>query len=201
MSTRRLHMTRLCLISASVTDIVLLYTEKPSTLQAGRFDHCKFTLEAINCAALDTCCTTTVAGQGWLRRYLSSLCDTYKEKVVGPLPGGKSFKGVSQGVLVSEAKYIIPAEIGGSPVMIEVEVVNSDIPLLLSKQSMKKAKMILYMDKDYAEIFGQIVMLDTTSAGHYVLPLLTRSNEMKTNEDQVFQVEDACPVNLLTAND
>ena len=39
MSTRRLHMTRLCLISASVTDIVLLYTEKPSTLQAGRFDH------------------------------------------------------------------------------------------------------------------------------------------------------------------
>ena len=28
---------------------------------------CRFTTEAMNCAALDTCCTTTVAGWGWIK--------------------------------------------------------------------------------------------------------------------------------------
>merc|ERR1711954_58941 len=56
------------------------------------------------------------------------------------------------------------------------------------------------MDKDYAEIFGQRFMLDTTSAGHYVLPLLMRNNRSETNEDQVYNIEEVCAVNLLSAD-
>ena len=39
--------------------------------------------------------------------------------------------------------------------MIEVGVVNSDIPLLLSKAAMKKARMTINMDDDTAIVFGK----------------------------------------------
>ena len=46
-------------------------------------------------------------------------------------------------------------------------MVNSDIPLLLSLESMKKAKVKLDLENDSAEIFGNEVLLSYTSLGHY----------------------------------
>ena len=160
----------------------------------------KFTSEAINSAALDTCCTTTVAGKNWINIYLESLPDQSKELVKGPLPSLKTFKGVNQGTLPAIAKFIIPAEIGENAVMIEVDIVDADIPLLLSKSAMKKAKMVLHMDEDYAEILGKPVSLNTTSAGHYVIPLLTRNADKKINEDQVFHFEEIFAVDFSNAD-
>ena len=102
----------------------------------------KFTSEAINSAALDTCCTTTVAGKNWIKIYLDSLPAQVRQQVKGPFTSMKVFKGVNQGTLPAVERYIIPAEIGENAVMIEVDVVDTDIPLLLSKSAMKKAKMV-----------------------------------------------------------
>ena len=132
--------------------------------------------------------------------YLESLPVYARKRVQGPFPGEKCFKGVGQGVLVFLARYIIPAEMGEHPVMIEVEVVKSDIPLLLSKEAMKKAKMVLHMDEDYAEIFGRKVMLDTTSAGHYVIPLLNQKTSSEINDDQIFNIEEILVVDFSTAS-
>ena len=161
---------------------------------------CQFTAEALNCAALDTCCTTSVAGWSWIKRYLQSLSVEDRSRVVGPLPGNKRFKGVSQTILLSQSKYIIPAHIGNSPVSIEVEVIDADIPLLLSKQAMKRAKMVLHMDKDYAVVFGQKVMLDTTTAGHYVLPLLIDS-EANLTEDQSYKIDEIMIIDFSNASE
>ena len=174
-------------------DRFILYT-------AGSEELSRFTAEAINSAALDTACTTTVAGENWIQIYLESLPAYARKQVQGPFPGEKCFKGVGQEVLVSLARYIIPAEMGEHPVMIEVEVVKSDIPLLLSKEAMKKAKMVLHMDEDYAEIFGRKVMLDTTSAGHYVIPLLNRKTSSEINDDQIYNIEEILVVDFSTAS-
>jgi len=51
------------------------------------------------------------------------------------------------------------------------DVVNCNIPLLMSKCSMKKAKMCLVFANDTVKICGKIIHLKSTSSGHYVLPL------------------------------
>ncbi|CAC5411356.1 unnamed protein product [Mytilus coruscus] len=48
---------------------------------------------------------------------------------------------------------------------------NEAPPLLLSKDSMKKAKMKLDLENDSANIFGKDVQLQCTSSGHYCVPI------------------------------
>ena len=155
-----------------------------------------FTAEALNSAALDTCCTTTVAGQNWIKIYLDSLSDESRKLVKGPMPSDKHFKGVNQGIMTALEKYIIPAEIGENAVMIEVDIVEADIPMLLSKTAMKNAKMVIHMDQDYAEVLGKTISLNTTSAGHYVIPLLKRRAKSKVEDDHILEIEDVLAVDL-----
>ena len=51
------------------------------------------------------------------------------------------------------------------------DVVERDIPLLLSKPEMKKHGFILNMKDDTLEVEDRKVELDRTSSGHYYLPL------------------------------
>ena len=63
----------------------------------------RFTSEALNCAALDTCCTSTVAGEKWLGMYLNGLSKEMKSEVEGPLHGKKCLQ--FQGVMKSKCRY------------------------------------------------------------------------------------------------
>ena len=49
---------------------------------------------------------------------------------------------------------------------LNVDVADSDIPLLLSLKVMKKAKIKLDLEQDSAEIFGQSIMLNHTTSSH-----------------------------------
>ena len=157
----------------------------------------KFTSESINAAALDTCCTSTVAGEKWLKIYLNSLPGNMKDAVQGPFQGKKCFQFGNQGVLKSTAKYLLPAQIGGHKIMIAVDIIPSDIPMLLSKSEMKLRGTTLYMLEDRAEILGTTMDLKTTSAGHYLLPLLETGDKDKDQEN--VAVESVCVVNLKQA--
>lgn len=146
----------------------------------------RFTSEAINSAALDTCCTSTVAGEKWMKIYLSSLPNYLKHKVVGPTKSDRCFKFGNQGILSSKGKYKIPTVIAGIEQMLDVDVISSDIPMLLSKKDMKDRNMVLYMLEDKAEILGKAIDLKTTSAGHYLLPLLS---DVQTEPEMVAVAE------------
>ena len=166
---------------------------------ANHDDLSRFTSEAINSAALDTGCTTSVTGVNWLKIYLESLPASCSKLVQGPLPSEKWFKFGNEGMLKSKYKYVLPAEIGNNSVMIEVDIIDSDIPLLLSKEAMKKAKMKIDLEDDTAIVLGQRITLNTTSAGHYVIPLLTKTDGINICEDQVFHLEDLLSVDLIGA--
>lgn len=68
-------------------------------------------------------------------------------------------------------EYIIPVPMVGNNVTIRTDVVNSDIPLLLSRSSMKKAKIKMDLENDTAIILGKEVALNLTSSGHYCIPI------------------------------
>ena len=59
----------------------------------------------------------------------------------------------------------------GRNVMLETDIVNADIPCLLSKPALKRAGTVLRLDEDKAEIFGNEINLDCTSSGHYALEI------------------------------
>ena len=68
--------------------------------------------------------------------------------------------------MVSNKIVKIPATIWSKNVMIEANVVNNDIPLLLSRDSMKRANMIVNFNTDKAVLFGEEVSLHSTKCEH-----------------------------------
>ena len=76
---------------------------------------------------------------------------------------------------------ILPAVLTGKNTTIQTDVVESDIPLLLSKIAMKKLKMKIYLDKDQCEIFSKEVELMTTRSGYYGLNLVSKNQDDEDN--------------------
>ena len=146
------------------TDTICLYTgnDKYSISELGR--------EAGGCMVLDSACTSTVCGSGWFDDYVASLDEKDRadvEKTTGVRVFG--FGGGTR--LKSIAKYKIPAYVVGRRVKIDTDVVESDIPLLLSKPAMAKADVEINFKNDSGKILGVAVDLNSTSSGHYCLPI------------------------------
>ncbi|OWF53616.1 hypothetical protein KP79_PYT25470 [Mizuhopecten yessoensis] len=93
--------------------------------------------DARNCAVLDSACSSTVCGNTWLQTYLDSLGEDDRSKVVSQT-GHRIFKFGGGTKLKSDGEYELPMCIVGKQVTVKTDVVDSDIPLLLSRSAMKK---------------------------------------------------------------
>ena len=111
-------------------------------------------------------CSSTVSGTQWMKCYLDSL-PSDKVSQIRRFEGRKVFKFGGGEIKKSVEIVEIPCLIAGKTVTIRTDVVDSDIPLLLSKDAVKKAKVKLDLENDKAIIFGNIVDLDYTTSGHY----------------------------------
>ena len=108
----------------------------------------------------------TVAGQKWFDIYLESLSSKLRKEIIGPSPSATVFTFGNQGSLPSLATYTISGHLAGKDVALQVDIVDSDIPLLLSKIIMKSAEVRIDTENDTTEILGTVVPLNITSAGH-----------------------------------
>ena len=149
--------------------------------------------ETLRCALLDSRYTKTVCGSFWLQRYKNSLDEKDQANIVYE-PSIRTFKFVDSKVIKSTHKAYIPAYIGNGKVHIEAEVVDKELPLLLSK-AMKKAEIMIDFTDDSAQIFGFYINLQITSSGHYTIPLSKTRNFSKNNinqeEEKAFIAVDA----------
>ena len=132
-------------------------------------------------------CSKTVCGEVWLNCYLKSLSEEELE-LIEEKEGGSKFKFGNGDALLSIKKVAIPALIGSRQVMIKTDVVATDIPLLLSKESMKAAKTKIDFSSDHVNMLGQNIKLKYTSSGHYAvaignteeLTIENKTNNLKT---------------------
>ena len=69
------------------------------------------------------------------------------------------------------------------PVLIITDVISFNIPLLLSKESMKRANTIIDFKNDYVELFGKMINLFFTSSGHYCIPIKNVTNNLGAFND------------------
>ena len=183
----KLHLIRDCPHSYENTNSAFqvsedAFDEEAFCLYTGKNLNEMFVLstEAKNCAVLDSACSSTVCGREWLNDYLSSL-DENQLKNVQKSASQKTFKFGGGNKLPSNGQYVLPAVMAGKRVTIKTDVVDSDIPLLLSKNAMKKACMKLDLESDTAEIMGTKIHLNCTTSGHYCIPI--------GDEKDVFNVD------------
>ena len=142
-----------------------------------------------NFAVLDSACSVTVCGENWLNNYMQSLsrCDRRKVQQKG---SKTAFKFRGGRMLKSEGEYWLPVVIAGKEVTVRTEVVKSDIPLLLSREAMKKAGVKINLKKDTVTIFGEDQVLKITPSGHCCVPIGRKafvSDKLnKTNKTDTF---------------
>ena len=77
---------------------------------------------------------------------------------------------------------------------IKTDVIEADIPLLLSKNAMKAANTVIDFQSDRVNMFGKQINLQFTSTGHYVIPLSRNCKIAYIDADK--EDVDVCLVNI-----
>ena len=138
--------------------------------------------ETLSCAVIDSGCTSNVCGQNWLKCYLDSLPSSSQ------LDESSSIKSYQFGAgksYPSLKKVNIPVNIGGQTGQILTDVVDCEIPLLLSKSSIKAAEGQLDFVNDTITLFGTEIDLQHTSSGHYCIPISPKQIVVNHNSKDV----------------
>ena len=126
--------------------------------------------ETTNKALLDTGASSTVCGKTWYNIYEESLTEGEKSEILTET-GNKAFKFGDGNAVISSIKKTIPITLCGNDVMLEVHVVDNDIPLLLSRESMKKMRLIINLEEDRIYMGEGQENLQITRSGHVVVPI------------------------------
>ena len=129
-----------------------------------------FVAQASNAAILDCGASATVAGKDWFQSYVDGLSEIDQMKIEY-MDSFKSFKFGSGDKFQSLFKAKIPAQIGSNNIFIQTDVVDTQIPLLLSKQAMKLAETEIDFVNDRVKMLGEEQKVHVTQSGHYALPL------------------------------
>ena len=148
----------------------------------------QFLQETINCAILDCGCVKTVCGQLWLDLYTETLTDEEKRMITEKKSSTRFRFGMGGPVYTSERKVKFPAVLGKKKVTIETEVIKCELPLLLSKESMKRAETAIDFKNDKVSMLGQTLDLKFTTSGHYAIPV-GMAEEMTKTESVFIEIE------------
>ena len=95
--------------------------------------------KTFNMALLDSGCTKTVCGEQWLKVFLDTLSPNDVSSIITE-KSNTVFKFGENKMIKSNRCVKIPVKIAETPVILSTDVIDYDIPLLLSKEAMKKAK-------------------------------------------------------------
>ena len=130
----------------------------------------ELTKECDGYAVLDSGCSNTVCGEEWMSMFIKRLSDEEQQRMV-IVPSDQPFTFGDGRTVISKRKVTMPCWMGGVPGMITTDVVDCNIPLLLSRKSMKNTGMILNFKKDELTVNNRPMRLKVTKSGHYALPI------------------------------
>ena len=137
-----------------------------------------FVSESLTSAILDSGASATVAGKTWFDSYYEGL-STGQQKNVRFSDSNSAFKFGCDQRFQSLGKATIPAKIGSTNILITTDIVDATVPLLLSKDAMKKAETKINFTNDEVTMFGEKQDVFLTKCGHYAIPLSDNHKIMK----------------------
>ena len=125
--------------------------------------------ETLGSAVLDSGASSIICGTKWYKCFLQTLMDAQKKIVKNKWM--RTFKFSDGNKLNSLYKVILPCVITDIEVSIITDVVDSDIPLLLSEDAMKRAGTCPNFEDDRVMMLKKKIPLGCTSSGHYYIPI------------------------------
>ena len=157
-----------------------------STVDINRPAQVHFTCTQADHALINTGCQKSVCGQAWYDTYKASLPPDERAMILEEV-GTSAYKFGGHGVYKSARLVIAPVYVGGSRKIIKFDVVNTEIPLLLSLKLMQKMNMnILCRDsEDNMAKVGDFTFKLHYSEGHLYIPLSRNSSKASVlSEDE-----------------
>ena len=146
--------------------------EKDGSIQIQLLEETMETLigETLSMAVLDSGCSKTVCGGTWFNCHLETLSD--EDKKLLHVDDSDSFFKVGDGKLIkSNKKVTIPTVIADQKVMLTTDVISNDLPLLLSKEAMKRGNTQIDFASDKMNILDRDVQVIFSTSGHYCIPI------------------------------
>ncbi len=138
--------------------------------------------ETVNKALLDTGASATVCGRRWLSAFEDSLTDDEWRDIV-VIPCQQTFHFGAGDQVKARYKKRLPITICGQDVTLDTFVVEINIPLLMSRETMKEMKMNIDNERDTIRAFGGEEYFTVTTSGHMVIPI--RSYSQKTVKEEI----------------
>lgn len=119
-------------------------------------------------ALLDSGCSRTVCGAYWYESFLEGLSESERDALV--VENSEAVFTFADGNTVkSVMRVTIPCVVEGCDVGLVSEVVDCNIPLLLSRVAMKRAGFIVNFGTDQMKFLGNVLRLKVSSSGHYLI--------------------------------
>lgn len=126
----------------------------------------------LNHMIIDTGCPRNVAGLTWTKCFLDSL-DTNMKALVKKSSSRNKFKFGGGKPMSSLYTLNVPIMIAGTLTNLTFDVVDTELPLLLGKFTMKEWCVVIYTENDTAEITingeKKTVELYTSTSGHWCI--------------------------------
>lgn len=122
-----------------------------------------------NAAVLDSWTSKALCGESWFNLYPNSLKSVKSEIQFSDSSNQYKFGDNTQVTTTTAAT--IPIIIGTTKVKMNVEIIPRNIPLLLSHDSMKHAKIQLNFENNTIRAFQKSINLTFTRSGHYAVPI------------------------------
>lgn len=126
--------------------------------------------ESTNKALLDTGASSTVCGKKWLTIFEESLTPEERQEIE-VMECSKTFRFGDGDEVVARTQKKLPVTICGQDSFLAVYVVDNDIPLLLSRESMKRMRMKIDSEHDKVYALDGEDDLLITKTGHMVIPI------------------------------
>ena len=126
--------------------------------------------ELRGCALLDSGCANTVCGESWVSSYIENLSD-FERAQIKVQSSDQQFTFGDGRTVVSKRKVTFPCYIDGIKGEMTTDVVDCELPLLLSLKSMKRMEFKIDFKDDILMFHGRKIKLGQLKSGHYILPL------------------------------
>ena len=139
--------------------------------------------ETLGCGVVDSGCITTVCGDIWYKSYVETLSENDRRRIISKSSDHKFRFGVGK-TFHSKKEVILPMYIDDIQILMKTQVIEAKIPLLISRNSLKKANAHLNFEKDTLDILGKQISLKVTTSGHYCIPL--RKALSKNGSEEIF---------------
>ena len=121
-------------------------------------------------AILDCGCPQTMCGEKWVQDYIKTLSKE-DQADIRIFPSKQSFTFGDGRAVKANRRMKIPVWMGGVDGSLTMDVVDSNIPLLLSISVMEKAGMVLDFQRVEVRMRGGKMRMRKIKSGHYAIPL------------------------------